>query len=214
MANTKNNTYKQTAIGLIPNDWEVRELRSITKLCTNGFVGKAKDFYDDKGVIYIQGYNVTEGGFNLNGIKRVTLDFHIKNSKSALLENDLLTIQTGDVGVTTIVTKQLEGANCHALVITRFKTDLAYSHFYCQYFNSQIGRNFLKRIETGSTMKHLNVGDMLYLEIPLPPLPEQKAIAHILGLMDTAINTNNQLIAQKEQRKKWLMQNLLTGKKD
>ena len=46
-----------------------------------------------------------------------------------------------------------------------------------------------------------------------PPLPEQKAIAHVLGLMDTAINKNNQLIAQKELRKKWLMQNLLTGKK-
>jgi type I restriction enzyme S subunit len=44
-------------------------------------------------------------------------------------------------------------------------------------------------------------------------LPEQKAIAHILSLMDTTINKNNLLIAQKEWLKKWLMQNLLTGKK-
>ncbi|MEI6143219.1 MAG: restriction endonuclease subunit S [Mariniphaga sp.] len=44
-------------------------------------------------------------------------------------------------------------------------------------------------------------------------LPEQHAIAHVLGLMDAAINKNNQLIAQKELQKKWLMQNLLTGKK-
>ena len=44
-------------------------------------------------------------------------------------------------------------------------------------------------------------------------LPEQRAIAHVLGLMDAAINKNNQLIAQKELQKKWLMQNLLTGEK-
>jgi len=50
-------------------------------------------------------------------------------------------------------------------------------------------------------------------KISLPPLPEQRAIAHVLGLMDSAINQNNQLIAQRELRKKWLMQNLLTGKK-
>lgn len=49
--------------------------------------------------------------------------------------------------------------------------------------------------------------------LPSPPLPEQKAIAHILSLMDTAINKNNWLIAKKELRKIWLMQNLLTGKK-
>jgi type I restriction enzyme S subunit len=49
--------------------------------------------------------------------------------------------------------------------------------------------------------------------IPLPPLPEQKAIAQVLSTADAAINTNEKLIAQKELRKKWLMQQLLTGKK-
>ncbi|HIH10843.1 TPA: hypothetical protein HA241_01505 [Candidatus Woesearchaeota archaeon] len=65
----------------------------------------------------------------------------------------------------------------------------------------------------GGTMFHITKGDMEKRKVNVPPLPEQKAIAHILGLMDSAINQNNQLIAQKELRKKWLMQNLLTGKK-
>ncbi len=65
----------------------------------------------------------------------------------------------------------------------------------------------------GGTMFHVTKGDIEKRKIPLPPLPEQCAIAHVLSLMDTVINTNNQLIAQKELRKKWLMQNLLTGKK-
>ncbi|MDP2336075.1 MAG: restriction endonuclease subunit S, partial [Bacteroidota bacterium] len=65
----------------------------------------------------------------------------------------------------------------------------------------------------GGTMFHITKGDMEKRKINLPPIPEQRAIAHVLSLMDTAINQNNQLIVQKELCKKWLMQNLLTGKK-
>ena len=51
------------------------------------------------------------------------------------------------------------------------------------------------------------------IKIPLPPLPEQKAIAQVLSTVDAAIHTTEKLIAQKELRKKWLMQQLLMGKK-
>ncbi|HEX8333473.1 MAG TPA: restriction endonuclease subunit S [Segetibacter sp.] len=71
----------------------------------------------------------------------------------------------------------------------------------------------LRRIATGTSVYGVSKTNLSYLKIALPPLPEQKAIAHILGLMDNAINQTNQLIAKKELRKKWLMQNLLTGRK-
>jgi len=51
------------------------------------------------------------------------------------------------------------------------------------------------------------------IKILLPRIPEQKAIAQLLTTWDNAITKTQSLIAQKEQRKKWLMQNLLTGKK-
>jgi type I restriction enzyme S subunit len=50
------------------------------------------------------------------------------------------------------------------------------------------------------------------ISLPLPPLSEQKRIAEVLSTWDQAIQLTEQLIRQKEQRKKWLMQNLLTGK--
>src|SRR6266852_2305553 len=86
--------YKQTEVGVIPEDWEVETLGSITTLLTNGFVGKATDFYteSDDGVLYIQGYNVEENMFNLHGVKRVSLTFHFQHQKSCLRAGDLLTI--------------------------------------------------------------------------------------------------------------------------
>ena len=107
--------FQQTDIGLIPKEWEVKQLNELTMLMTNGFVGTAKTHYsnNDNAVLYIQGYNVIENGFNYHGIKRVTREFHNKHKKSNLKTNDLLTVQTGEVGLTTIVPSALEGSNCH-----------------------------------------------------------------------------------------------------
>ncbi len=68
-------------------------------------------------------------------------------------------------------------------------------------------------VSSGSKMPRADWDYVSAFPFPLPPLPEQRAIAHVLGLMDTAINQNNQLIAQKELQKKYLMQVLLSGKK-
>lgn len=207
--------YKETEVGVIPNEWEVKELSRITNLLTNGFVGKATDHYtnSEDGVLYIQGYNVDGFKFNFKGIKYVNKEFHLKNKKSILKEGDLLTIQTGDVGLTGYVPKELEGSNCHALIITRYLKDKAYSRFYHQYFNSIIGRYRLSRIETGSTLKHINCGDLKKLKVPIPPIPEQKTIADCLSTWDKGIEALSALIASKKEKKKGLMQQLLTGKK-
>jgi type I restriction enzyme S subunit len=206
--------YKNTEVGVIPSDWEVKPIADITTLMTNGFVGTVKSQYTDydNGVLYIQGYNVEENSFNFNGIKRVKHEFHKQHLKSCLREGDLLTIQTGDIGVTTVVPKQLEGANCHALIITRFKKYLAEPKYYSYYFNYSVGRRRLKEIETGSTMKHINVGDMVQMLIPYPTKAEQTAIATALSDADALITQLEKLIAKKRMIKQGAMQELLKPK--
>ncbi|HIH96300.1 MAG TPA: hypothetical protein HA348_02215, partial [Thermoplasmata archaeon] len=207
--------YKKTEIGIIPEDWDVCELRDLTKMITNGFVGTATTHYTeaDDGVTYIQGYNVIENSFNFTGIKKVTLAFHQQHQKSCLKEGDLLTVQTGDVGLTTIVPKRLEGCNCHALIIYRFKKVKVFPYFYSYYFNSSIGRSRLKEFETGSTMKHLNISDMVHWKVPFPKFKEQTAIATVLSDTDALIERLGKLIAKKKAIKQGAMQQLLTGKK-
>src|SRR5690606_23033254 len=78
-----------------------------------------------------------------------------------------------------------------------FDTDLYYKQIY---------------VNLGATINSINNNDLRDFKIPLPPLPEQKRIAEVLSTWDKAIQLTEQLIRQKEQRKKWLMQNLLTGK--
>lgn len=208
--------FKQTEIGSYPDEWDVVPLRQIVTMMTNGFVGTATKHYVEygNGVTYIQGYNVEENAFNFHGIKNVTEDFHKRHQKSCLRENDLLTVQTGDVGLTTIVPRELEGSNCHALIISRFNQKTIFPKFMSYYFNSSRGRARLRLIETGTTMKHINVGDLLQFHVPVPKSKEeQEAIANALSDADAYIESLEKLIEKKRRIKKGAMQELLTGKR-
>ncbi|WP_343849395.1 restriction endonuclease subunit S [Algoriphagus jejuensis] len=85
--------------------------------------------------------------------------------------------------------------------------------FYACYFLNSKTKYFRDVVAPGNGQPNLNT-DLIGIEhIHYPPLSEQKAIAKVLSTADAAIHTTQKLIAQKELRKKWLMQQLLTGKK-
>lgn len=86
---------------------------------------------------------------------------------------------------------------------TNFLFRLVQTHRFIQVAN----------VSSGSKMPRADWDYVSSYPFILPPLPEQRAIANILSTWDTAIQTTQALISQKEQEKKWLMQNLLTGKK-
>lgn len=206
--------YKQTEIGVIPQDWEIVTLKDISSRITNGFVGVATTHYVDEanGILYLQGYNIEENAFNLNGVKYVSKEFNAAHAKSILKTGDLLTIQTGDVGLTTYVTEELAGANCHALVITKTIKQKVNPIFTSYYLNFKETRARLKLLEIGSTMKHLNVGDLLHFKIIKPELIEQEKIAKALSDTDAYIDSLEKLIAKKQLIKEGLMKKLLTPK--
>ena len=74
--------------------------------------------------------------------------------------------------------------------------------YLCFYINSEIGQGYFESNQIGGGQKNVNAGSLELMPITLPLIPEQRAIAKVLGSMDKAINANNQLIAQKELRKK------------
>lgn len=81
-----------------------------------------------------------------------------------------------------------------------------------------LNSNFGRKEAYASAKRAVNQASLSTTEIkkfkfPLPPLPEQKAIAQVLSTADAAIHTTEKLIAQKELRKKWLMQQLLSGRR-
>jgi type I restriction enzyme S subunit len=92
-------------------------------------------------------------------------------------------------------------------------TMVASSSFMNYAFNSHYGLSQLRRIATGTTSVAAIYGrDLEKIKFPLPTLMEQTTIVTLLTLWDSTISKTSALIDQKELLKKWLMQQLLTGK--
>ncbi|MEZ6055462.1 MAG: restriction endonuclease subunit S [Planctomycetaceae bacterium] len=205
--------FTPTDIGPSPLDWRAPFLSEVSSLITNGFVGTATPHYtDNTGVRYLYGTNIRANRIDLAGLRYVTHHFDELESKTRLQAGDLLTVQSGHIGTTAVVPIELEGANCHALIVTRLNKDEVDPIFLSQYLNSEIGVARMRGLEVGSTILHINTKDLKRFRIPRPPLPEQQKIAAILSTWDRAIELTEKLIAAKQKRKQALMQQLLTGK--
>jgi type I restriction enzyme S subunit len=207
-----NQNFKNTKIGEIPEDWDVKKLGELSELMTNGFVGTATPFHTKSpdSVIYLQGYNIRANKIDLKNVTKVIHDFSNSQSKSILHENDILTVQSGHIGTTAVVPIHLEGSNCHALILTRFIENYVNSDFVAYYLNSDIGKANVKKITVGSTILHINVKDFKKFRIPFPTLAEQSQIAEILSTVDNAIEKTDAIIKETQQLKKGLMQKLFT----
>ena len=72
---------------------------------------------------------------------------------------------------------------------------------------------YMESIASKTTIPYLNKANCESIPVLYPPLPEQKKIAKILSTWDKAITATEQLLANSQQQKKALMQQLLTGKK-
>jgi type I restriction enzyme S subunit len=80
---------------------------------------------------------------------------------------------------------------------------------YLSYLLRDLAASLLKMVQ--GAQPNLNAGIVRSAKVELPPLPEQRKIAEILGKWDEALEKLDALISAKERRKKALMQKLLTG---
>ena len=88
--------------------------------------------------------------------------------------------------------------------------------YLLRFFLTPIGKSLLELASPGGAGRNKTLGQDEFKKIPVcipPSIEEQQKIVKILSTWDQAIGLKEQLITEKKQQKRWLMQNLLTGKK-
>lgn len=185
----------------IPSDWEVKELGKIA-LVNMGQSPDSENYNEIE-----EGLPLIQGNADIRNRKSFKRYFTTQLTKVCDEGDLILSVRApvGNIGEASF--KSCIGRGVCALKPN--KVDKEY--LYQLLLNSE---DKWKKIEQGSTFTAVSSDDVRKFKLLVPKNEvEQKAIAQVLSTADTAIHTTEKLIAQKELRKKWLMQQLLTGKK-
>ena len=203
--------YKQTEVGAIPVDWDVKPLADIADKIMVGIASAATHAYRVTGVPMFRNQNIKAGQLEDTDLLFIAPEYEAKFKNKRLRPGDLLTMRTGYPGVTAIVPPKYDSAQSFTTLITRPNQREAESPYLCHYVNSEMGQQFFTQSQIGGAQKNVNVGTLRKMPLPLPKLPEQRAIAMALSDVDGLVGGLDRLIAKKRDLKQAAMQQLLTG---
>jgi type I restriction enzyme S subunit len=203
--------YQQTEVGVIPEEWEVKPLKRLSPSQSVGLVINPSTYFDKAGTVpLLVGSNVSENAIDSSTSNRITKESNDKLPASRLSAGDLVMVRVGEPGVTAVVPPELDGCNCASMMIVRQHPSFD-SHWLCCMMNSRHGRQQVEHVQYGTAQKQFNISDAVDFLYPVPPLPEQRAIAAALSDVDGLLGGLDRLIAKKRDLKQAAMQQLLTG---
>lgn len=211
----KETKFKNTEIGMIPEEWEVRTINSFCSVKTGPFGSMlhAED-YVAKGTPIVTTEHFKNGILPLVGkdIPQVGIDDLKRMSSYTLTKDDIVFSRVGSVDINALVTVRQKGwlFSGRVLRVRPFKqTDSLYLHYGL--LKHSVRSDIVSRA-VGLTMASINTKILGETELSLPPINEQHSIASALTSIDNLISSLGKLIEKKKNIKQGAMQQLLTGK--
>ncbi|MBI5485240.1 MAG: restriction endonuclease subunit S [Deltaproteobacteria bacterium] len=202
--------YKQTEIGVIPDDWDVSLLDSVAKRGTGHTPNKKHPEYWDGQIkwISLQDSDRLDRLYISDSTAKITPE-GIANS-SAIMHSAGTVVLSRDAGVGKSAIMKDDMAVSQHFMAWKCGPSLD-NHFL--YYWLQSNKSEFERIAMGNTIKTIGLPFFKQFVVPLPTKAEQEAIAEALSDTDALIESLEQLIAKKHHLKQGAMQELLTGKK-
>jgi len=204
--------YKQTEVGVIPEDWLNPQLQQVAE--------------HDSPICYgiVQVGPFTPNGIPVLAIKNLNLDYssnihHASTEverpyvRSRIQPEDVVVSVKGTTGRVGIVPDHFRGNISRDLARIRPRAEIA-PRFIYQILQSELAQRRLASAAVGTTRMELSIAILKQVCVPLPPTKaEQEAIAEALNDADALVESLEDLLAKKRQLKQGAMQELLTGKK-
>ena len=199
--------YKQTKVGIIPEDWEVVKLGNICKFYKGK--GISKENLSEEGIPCIR-YGELYTTYNEkidNVFSKTNVDIkELFLSKS----NDIIIPASGETAIDIATASCVLHDNIALsgdLNVIRIKEN----GIFLSYYLNVVAKHRIASIAQGVSVVHLYSSQLENLFLSLPPIKEQEKIAEILTTWDEAITKQTELLEAKELQKKALMQKLLSG---
>ena len=186
---------KSLPLGAPPTGWEVVRLADVTSFISTGATPRGgKNVYKSEGVSLIRSQNVYDHEFSKHGLAHIDESAAYKLRRVDIQEDDVLLNITGDsVARCCVVPKWTLPARVNQHVAIIRTSDRLNSTFLQKYLSAPRVKAYVLGHDSGGTRKALTKAHIESFLVPLPPLPEQRRIAHILGSLDDRIELNRQM---------------------
>ena len=209
--------YKQTELGIIPEDWEVKAIGSLG-YTYSGLSGKKKSDFRNGNAKYIPFLNIlTNTQIDTNNLESVCVSS--SEHQNSVSKGDLFFNTSSEtpeeVGMCAVLSKDCPNTylNSFCFGFRPFENCLVDGVYLSYFFRGSEGRKLMSILAQGATRYNLSKTNLLESYIYIPPIAEQRAIAEALGDVDGLIAALDKKIAKKRLLKQGAMQQLLTGKK-
>lgn len=213
MATTSNNIpqgYKATALGIIPQEWEVKFLGDLLSRCANGLTYDVSitsgipvtriETISTGEINYAKvGYIPNESGYEIFRMQKGDILYSHINSLS----------QIGKVAYYKGDKEIYHGMN---LLLLRANESLDKQYLYYTLLTDHMRHMAQVIAKPAVNQASISTSDLKRVKIAVPPLAEQRKIAEVLGVWDEAIEKQARLIEKLALRKRALMQRLLSAK--
>lgn len=205
--------YKQTDVGVIPEDWEVKTIGQVALVTSGKRLPLGSSLVDQPTPYpYIRVTDMRPGTVDTSDIKYVPESVFPVIKRYRIYQSDIFISVAGSLGIVGKVPKELDGANLteNADRITNIQCSQDYLLYTLM---TPLIQNTIDSIRTVGAQPKLALTRIRQFEIPLPPTEtEQWAIATAISDVDSLLDGLNRLIAKKRELHTGAMQRLLTGR--
>jgi type I restriction enzyme S subunit len=216
--------YKETEVGIIPEDWGVKSFGELFNI--SGGLSASRDQLSSEGHCYLHYGDIHLSNKTFIDVKAEYQDIPKLNIPLNKVSTASL-LKDGDI-VFVDASEDDEGASKHVVIVNRegipyisglhtivakSKTDELNHHYRRYCFQTRAIKKQFLFYSVGTKVTGISKTNIAKILLPVPSIPEQKAIAEALSDVDALIEALEQLLAKKRQVKQGAMQELLTGKR-
>lgn len=207
--------YRQTEVGVIPNDWHIDTLGKIsfvTKLAGFEYSLHFNSYKDEGEIIVVRGTNITHNRLDLTDVKTIPSKTSKNLLRSKLFKNDLVFAYVGTIGPVYLIEENDRfhlGPNTAKITVNKQINSKYLNH----YFKSSILKKEIIELTSIGAQPSLSMTKIRSFKIIIPPtIEEQTAIANALSDIDELISQTEKLKDKKKAIKQGVMQELLKPK--
>ena len=174
--------------------WEQRKVTEIGKIYI-GLVTTMTKHYTDEGTLLIRNSDIKDGKFEF-GDNPIYLEktFAEKNETRMHQIGDVITVHTGDVGTSAVITENEAKSIGFATIVTRPNPKIIDSNYLCSFLNTDKHKKWAVSISTGDGRTNYNLGDYFELVVPVPSIAEQKKIASYIQKLNRLITLHRRAL--------------------